>query len=37
MNTIMKRSVALTAIFLLTACGAEGNEPANTDSAQLQC
>lgn len=36
MNTIMKRSAALTAIFLLTACGAEGNEPANTDSAQIQ-
>lgn len=36
MNTIMKRSAALTAIFLLTACGTEGNEPANTDSAQIQ-
>ena len=36
MNTIMKRSAALTAIFLLTACGTEGNEPANTDSTQIQ-
>lgn len=35
MNTVIKRSAALTAILLLTACGAEGNESA-ADSAKMQ-
>lgn len=35
MNTVIKRSAALTAILLLTACGAEGNGSA-ADSAKMQ-